>query len=337
MHVVGVTSLATGVVVMDDLIWHSLQGNTGEDEECLLAQWRAASASNERHYRELRALWQASSLMERPRPATRRPSTAEILDAANGRGADGWIRGAGRFVGPRWLAAGVATAAAVILALGALQIFQGPRLQAQEFVTGSGETASVRLADGSVVRLGPESRLRLPGTRIGDVWLDGTAFFAIAKQDGRSFTVQTSAGTATVLGTRFELQTRERELRLVVVEGSVAVQSHGERVDVGAGEVSYVVEGAAPSVARVDDPRAMLGWMEGVLVFQDTPLSRVVHEIEAEYGTHITIADAVLAQRVVTAFFVDQPVEAVVSVVCQVVAARCSLGVDSAMMKLPER
>lgn len=324
---------------MDDLIWRSLQRKTNAEEETALAQWRGAAPSNEQRYEELLALWDAASAVEPTRPDTHRPSTEEILSRADAREAAVGRRGRVGMSPRRWLAIGAAVAATVVLTIGMPQLLGGLFYErAQEVVTGADETASVRLADGSVVRLGPDSRLRLPhGLRAREVWLDGKAFFSIAKQEGRRFTVQSAAGKTTVLGTRFEMQTHEDDLRVLVVEGRVAVEAQGGRVEVGADEVSYVVEGAVPAVARVDNPRAMLDWIEGVLVFQDTPLPRVVEEIEAEYGVRIVLADPVLAERMVTAFFVDQPVEAVVAVICQVIDARCSLGTDPITMELPSR
>lgn len=322
---------------MDDLIWRSLQGSTSEDEETAISRWRAESGPNERRYQELAALWNAAAPLGPAKRDSRRPSTGEILRQASVReGSPGgrWRTG---FPGRRWLAAGTAAAAVVVLTFGAVQLYRGALSErAQEVVTGEGETASVRLADGSVVRLGPGSLLRLPersGAR--DVWLDGRAFFAVASQEGGRFTVQSAGGTATALGTRFEVQTGEEEFRVVVVEGKVAVESRGGRAEGGAGEVIYVVEDVAPAVARAENPRALLDWIDGLLVFQDTPLRRVAAEIEAEYGVEIVVADSVLAERVVTAFFLDQPVEAAVTVVCQVVDASCSLGEDRITMELP--
>lgn len=324
---------------MDDLIWRSLQGNTSPEEEAAIERWRAEASPNEQRYEELTGLWDAASTVEPAKRATRRPSTDEILHESSARERPPGGRWRTGLSQRRWLLAGTAAAAAVVLTFGAVQLFRDTLSdRAQEVVTSQGETASVRLADGSVVRLGPGSLLRLPErTGARDVWLDGRAFFAVANQDGDRFTVQSAGGRTTALGTRFEMQTSEDEFRVVVVEGKVAVEAHGGRVEGGAGEVIYVVDDVAPAVARVENPRALLDWMEGMLAFQDTPLRRVVEEIEAEYGVQIEVADSALADRVVTAFFLDQPVEAVVTVVCQVVDAACSLGGDRITMELPVR
>src|SRR5207247_1917000 len=84
---------------------------------------------------------------------------------------------------------------------------------AQEFVTGATEAATIHLRDGTVVRLAPQSRLRLTGVPgVREVTLDGRAYFAVAKLAGRPFTVKSRGGQAVVLGTRFEVDARGEEM-----------------------------------------------------------------------------------------------------------------------------
>jgi len=195
-----------------------------------------------------------------------------------------------------------------------------------EFATGTNEMVTATLGDGSVVRLAPNSRLRvLPTTSTREVSLDGKAYFAIAKQPERPFIVRTRAGDARVLGTRFEVSVDEEDVRVVVVEGKVALSAAEETVQVRAGEVSRVAGGGAPTLERIEEVKPELGWLSGFLVFQDTPLAEVAQEIEQQYGIRVLLSDRALAQRTVTASFTNRGAEEVLTVVCRVVDARCSL------------
>jgi transmembrane sensor len=231
----------------------------------------------------------------------------------------------GRFWTPsrlvRW--ASVAAAATVVLGVGVTTLDRNPDAV---FDTGPEETSTVALNDGSVVRLGQGSHLEVWGTDHRAVRLQGTAFFAVASDSSRPFTISTDAGTAEVLGTRFELRAEPDSLRLVVVEGLVILDADGQRVEVGEGSMSWVLNGSPPAQPRAANVWDLLSWSDGLLIFQSTPLTRVMGEVSEHFGMPVGIRDSVLAQRSVTAWFGDESLEEVVNTVCQVVGARCAIG-----------
>ena len=236
-----------------------------------------------------------------------------------------------------WRRVAGAAAAIVLVALAARAVewpgATAHQLAETEFVTSKDENATVRLGDGSVVRLGPDSRLRVTATASErGLWLDGQAFFAVASDTGRPFVVRTEAGEARALGTRFDVRVRDRAMTVLVVEGSVSVSGEGEEVEIGASQMSHQELGAGPSVVTVEDPERMLGWMGSFLVFQSTPLRQAAAEIEAMYGFRVDFADSLIAQRTVTAWFTDQDLQEVLTTICRVANARCYIGAEVATM-----
>lgn len=227
---------------------------------------------------------------------------------------------------PRRWVWGVAAAAAVV-ALVAIPVVR-TRLNAPagetRYATGPARELTVRLPDGSVVRLAPNTtlRARLNGTR--EVWLEGTAFFAVAKREGRAFTVHTSAGDARVLGTRFELRALDRHVRLAVLEGRVALSGARASEVVTAGEVSTVDAGQPPSPPQTADVTQLTGWMNGVLIFQATPLASVAIEMERQYGVTVRV-DPALGDRTVNAIFDHQPLATVATSLCRIADATCEV------------
>jgi ferric-dicitrate binding protein FerR (iron transport regulator) len=196
----------------------------------------------------------------------------------------------------------------------------------EDFFTGKAERAVIELRDGTVVRLGPESRLTVLAARVQrEVTLTGRAFFAVAKDSGRPFTIRTGAGALTVLGTRFDVEARERDLRLIVVEGRVAMASAAGRSEIAAGEMSRVFDGRQLPTVPVKDAAAYVEWVGDFLAFQSTPLSQVAGEIERKYGVSVELRDSVLARRTITAWFSDRPLADVLRVVCLAAAARCTM------------
>jgi transmembrane sensor len=314
---------------VDETIARVLQGTATDAEVRELSRWRKTSEANERHYQALARVWQATGEATQRRPGGPRPKADDLIRTLDHRPAH-----PRRFSLPirprRVFAAGFATAALILLT-----IFQGsprsvvegdPHYGATEFVTGDAEQVTARLADGSVVRLAPRSRLRVSGTREGrEVWLDGRAFFAVASDPSRPFRVRTRAGEALVLGTRFDIRVEDDDLELIVVEGRVSVAAAGEEVHVQAGQVSRVTDGLAPSVEAAGDLQPALAWLSGFLVFESTPLRDVAIEIERHYQIRVVIPDSALAERTITALFVDRSAREVISSVCRIAAAHCSI------------
>lgn len=308
---------------MDDLIWRCLQGLINADEQRALEQWRAASAANERQFQQLRALWQTS---EPPRPATRRPSAAQIIAVDRARVRDRWHRWR------HWRRTAMAAAAAIVLLFGAHRFWPAASREAgiapAEIVTGANELSTITLGDGTVVRLAPASRLRLPrGPNAREVWLDGRAYFAVTQDARRRFKVHTPLGDAIVLGTRFDLRTDGNHLRLLVVEGKVQLEASGRSVQVGARRLAQVAPAEEPAVAEVDDDyiQQALGWTGGFLAFESTPLRDAARELSNHYDVPITVTDSVLARQTVSGWFADEPLEDVLMILCRAVRAQCAL------------
>ncbi len=304
---------------MDDIIDREHRGEATSDELRQLSEWRRASLTNEQQYRQTVQLLSATkALSTSARSAP--PSAAAILARHRESSPSRVSRG-------RWTPWLIAGAAAAGLAAGVFAPRQSTPKNGwgvTDISTGSAEMTTLQLGDGSVVRLAPSTRLRVTqsdSTR--DVTLEGKAFFVVAKIPERPFVVHTSIGNARVLGTRFELATNERDLRLVVVEGRVALSSGADKVEVHGGEQGGVRGQQLIAPTPVANAKEMEQWVGKFLVFQSTPVRDVAREIERVYGVHVVITDSILAGQTVTATFTDQPVARVVEDLCSVVSAKC--------------
>jgi ferric-dicitrate binding protein FerR (iron transport regulator) len=324
---------------MDALIERAHRGEATAAELASLAAWRAADERNEAHHRDVLRILDAAAVLRAELTAATPPSAFELLARRSGVRQESATQAAGgpTHIGPRRPPArrswrghvpwGIAAAALLLLVV---NVFRQPDLgtgaaaRYAEIVTGVGEIATVQLGDGSVVRLAPDSRLRLG--QDGDdrqVALDGRAFFSVAHVAGTPFRVVTAAGTARVLGTRFELRTSAAELELVVVEGRVALEAPQNSVVVAAGQASAVINGVATEPNAIEDGAGLLRWTGRFLAFQNTPLRDAAREIEAMYRVRLTITDPTLREQTVTAVFTGQDLEAVLAVICEIVNARC--------------
>src|SRR5690606_13338431 len=164
----------------------------------------------------------------------------------------------------QWLRRPVVGAAGLLLAASLAGIVVAPRVRTPdgngfgtgEIITGMSESTTIRLGDGTIVRLGPESRLRVVGDRDRrEVWMEGRAFFAVARDEARPFHVRTPAGDAVVLGTRFDLEARD-DLRVLVVEGAVRLGADGKELDIESSQLGTIAPDHPPTQKELD-PDAM--------------------------------------------------------------------------------
>ncbi len=301
---------------MDDLITRFLRGEARPGEIAQLAAWRQAASENEQHFRSMAAVWRATAPDHAPRP-----TAASIIRQAEGRR-------------PSFSVRRMATLAAMlVLGLAIGEFRPGARSQLMlsmtELVTGATEMATTRLSDGTVVRLAPASRLQVvESAKRREVWLDGKAFFAVEASERDPFVVRTRAGEAQVLGTRFQVEVKDEDFRVIVVEGRVDVGAGGARVSVGGGQAAYSSAGVPPSVVETPNVAGLVDWMGAVLIFESTPLYRVAQEVERRFDIQVSIADPALRNRTITAWFGEEEVEPVLSVICRIADVRCVIDRD---------
>jgi transmembrane sensor len=91
--------------------------------------------------------------------------------------------------------------------------------------TERGERREVALADGSVVQVDPETRLRIKyEERVRRVFLDhGRALFHVAKNTERPFLVESNNTIVRAVGTAFAVEQQANAVLVTVAEGKVAV------------------------------------------------------------------------------------------------------------------
>lgn len=160
-------------------------------------------------------------------------------------------------------------AAALLLAIGLPQAWPAaPPDRIASIHTRRGETRAVRLPDGTTLRLDGATRLTVRyGQAARDVTLaDGAAYFDVAHDPARPFTVRAGDGVVRVLGTAFNVDRTAGRMDVAVYRGAVRLagrdDARGEWVP--AGWRGHVVRGharpAARFDARMDD--AGQGWLD---------------------------------------------------------------------------
>jgi len=127
------------------------------------------------------------------------------------------------------------------------------------FTTLVGEQKEYELPDGSQVFLNTASSIRIRYSGLHRaVFLDhGEAMFSVTKDRWRPFVVNTKFGTATALGTRFDVFLRPSSVQVVIVDGTVglqpAISSAGESSRIArSGELAVIDASAHVLIGRAD-------------------------------------------------------------------------------------
>ncbi len=182
------------------------------------------------------------------------------------------------------------------------------RVSSSSHRTMLGGLETLSLADGSTTTLASDSRIDVHlSRRERRIELQyGEAIFDVAKETGRPFVVDTGALQVVAVGTRFSVRRDARDLRVVVTEGTVRLQSRAGGTAVGpttllpAGSVALVRDDdVLVRSVPIADAERLLDWREGLLVFRDNTLAEAAAEFNRYNTRKLLIADdAVGALRI---------------------------------------
>jgi transmembrane sensor len=207
----------------------------------------------------------------------------------------------------RFFASGAvfALAAALLLVLAAptLMIW----LQA-DFRTGTGESRVVTLADGSAVNLSADSAIDVDLTPQGRHvrLLSGQAFFDVAHDGKRPFTVDAGNAKVVVLGTAFDVELDDAATKVQLARGVVGISGEGEAHGVGElapGDMA-IVDGETGLITHATVPLEEIGaWRNGLLFVNDVTVDSVVARLRRYHPAWISVPDRALGRQRVTGLY----------------------------------
>jgi transmembrane sensor len=260
--------------------------------------WLAASAANQAAWAETRRLLHLVTL-------TRRAAPLPYPSVADGHTVD-LAKGFRRRRLRRLVVGGTmaAIAACLMLVFGPSMLL---RLQAS-YMTSTAEIRSLRLDDGSIVQLAPDSAIDIafaPGERRVRL-LRGEAFFEVTHDAVQPFTVESGAVRTTVLGTSFDVRLASDATDVTVREGIVRVVDDNATPPVSERLVAgdHVKVGTGGRVVRTaSSPEETAAWLRGEILATDRTVADVVDELRRYHRGTIIIADGALARERITGVY----------------------------------
>jgi ferric-dicitrate binding protein FerR (iron transport regulator) len=261
-----------------------------ESETVKILDWIESSPENQRQYNQLKNLWVVTGL-DRPDQVTI-PSFS--------------FPKAKQITFQKILSGSILNYAAVFVlafVLGSLSLYLINRSERTEFYSRYntievpyGERSQISLYDGTKVWLNSGTKFRYPvafsrDTR--DVFIEGEAYFDVAKDAKHPFVVSAGRLKIKVLGTRFNVSAypADKEFSTTLDEGSVQTINtiNGKGVKMIPGEQVILNRETNEQHRMKVNTELYTSWKENLLKFEDAPFEEVIKKMERWYDVKILV------------------------------------------------
>ena len=285
-------------------------GAISEAEKSDFQLWLNENPQHQSAYREVERLWQALDQIPTPHLTQNKPETKSSNKPITIKPAPNKPN---KVTLPthhlptqrssKWLNRAFITTCALAIMSGVYVNYFPEKLA--EYQTSSGEQRTLKLSDGSTLRLNTDTAL---STTIDNhqrriKLYTGEAQFNIAADSKRPFYVETHSHTVTVLGTGFNLKLDDKKLDLIVTEHSVKItNSNGHSTVVHSGQGTRATRNTYEKIPS-DRLSTALAWQQGRLVFVNQPLIEVLNELDRYHPGRIVLMDELIENTPITGTF----------------------------------
>ena len=203
-----------------------------------------------------------------------------------------------------------------------------------------GKTFKLVLSDGTTIHLNAGSSIKYPVKFIKgsqrEVFLKGEAFFDVVKNADQPFVVNVNKLNVRVLGTKFNVSSypEDKNINTVLVEGSVALHDKDDAYNTSTAvllEPGYKGEwnpdSKETSVAKVDT-NEYTGWVEGRMIFRNTPFKIIRKKLERHYNISIKNNNKILEERTYNAVFDIESIEQVLRTLNEIYSIEYTIDQD---------
>ncbi|MCK9412650.1 MAG: FecR domain-containing protein [Prolixibacteraceae bacterium] len=171
-----------------------------------------------------------------------------------------------------------------------------------------GKRSNLILSDGTKVWVNSGSRLVYAPVFKGksrEVFLEGEAYFEVAKDEKKPFFVRTNAFKVKVYGTKFDVQAyrQNNEYNTILIEGKVSLQGNNggilskehflfpdQKAMLSADKDDFLVT----EVANIDNYTA---WKDGYLVFKNEAFQSILKRVSHYYNIDIELNEEIQIRR----------------------------------------
>lgn len=235
-----------------------------------------------------------------------------------------------------------ATFALVIIGVLTLGWHRYVAIEQASYRTTIGAIRDVQLTDGTQITLSSNSSVLVTYSRRARLieLKQGEAFFKVAKDADRPFVVRAGERSAIAVGTRYGVRRDDGDLRVVVTEGVVRLET-GRETDrsrptalLPAGSIALASDvGVMVRSGSVQQAEELLDWRRGFIIFHDTPLASAVAEFNRYNVRKIVVGDASIGTMRIGGNFHWSNAEAFVRLLEQAFPVRAVRSGDTIVLK----
>lgn len=213
----------------------------------------------------------------------------------------------------------------------------------------SSKVVQISLEDGSLVELSPKAKISYPQHFSSDkreISLEGDAFFDIHKNPEKPFFITTGNTITKVLGTSFFIRSSKKsKIEVEVKTGRVAVYEKNAKHKKDNGvlltpnlKVTFFEDNKLFVTGLVEKPIMQEKAIESkktVFIFDETPLSEVLAQLETAYGIEITTDNETLNHSLLTADITQQDLYTKLDIICTAINAHYEVKGTSILITKP--
>lgn len=172
----------------------------------------------------------------------------------------------------------------------------------------------ITLSDGTEVWMNSESSLRFPLNFSGntrEVYIDGEAYFKVAKNTQQPFIVHTPKTEIKVLGTEFNVNTYDdNKIVTALVEGEVTTSNKNKEIKLAPGFEAVFNFYQKDFQLQAFDASEVLAWMKGVYYFHNMPLQDLSKQLSRWYNIQVEFENPALQNKTFSGELVkNQPIQ----------------------------
>jgi transmembrane sensor len=173
-----------------------------------------------------------------------------------------------------------------------------PILAYNEVIVPKGQISEYVFNDGTHVWLNSDSRLRFPvytGLAEREVYLEGEAYFDVARNEKHPFIVHTGTMEIKVLGTSFNVQNYPdmEHSETTLVKGSLEILNPEKEIlaTMKAGEQMKFSRSTRSGILSKVDTAPYEAWKDGKLIFRDKSLGEIAASLDRWYNVRLIFSD----------------------------------------------
>lgn len=305
----------------DDVLVKYLLGEADSEEQMAVEQWIAADAANQKHYRDMKLIWEESKKLEGQTTVSTDAAWERLMQRVEHDEKSDTATQPSRtiqFSPTRWMRA----AALLLVMVGSgwlIYLLSGAgneQMLAQSF----DKVLITTLPDGSVVTLNKNSELSYPAHFDGgkrNVTLKGEAFFSITANKAKPFVIDAGNSSVTVVGTTFNVKSKNDVTEVIVESGMVEVAKKERSVRLAPGQKVVVSANTSTPVPENVTDELYNYYRTNEFVCNATPLGKVVNTLNEAYNANIVLQNSKIASLPLSVTFHNEPIEVIVDIIAK--------------------